>query len=443
MAKISFTAPKVLNFNCENGKSRSFLWDSDAPGLGLRVTDTGAKSYIFQARLNDQVIRITIGSPDAWLLPAARAEARRMKVMMDGGLDPRQVKADSLAAAQFEREAKDAEKAVLVVKEVRESVTVGMAWTEYITERTPRWSIRHALDHERIMQAGGRQRMRSPKLTEPGPLAVFANIRLIDLTNAHVETWAQAESLIRPTRARLALRLLKAFMNWCADHTLYKTIVVSNPAKSKKARECLGKAGVKNDVLQREQLPVWFAAVQSIGNPVINAYLQALLITGARREELANLRWDNVDFKWNSLRLHDKVEDFRMVPLTPYVSYLLSGLQRRNDWVFSSPTSQSGRLAEPRLAHNDALLAADLPHLTLHGLRRSFASLCEWTETPAGVAAQIQGHAPQGVREQNYIRRPLDLLRMWHIKIEAWILEQAQIEFSGVPIKPDLQVVKG
>jgi integrase len=67
----------------------------------------------------------------------------------------------------------------------------------------------------------------------------------------------------------------------------------------------------------------------------------------------------------------------------------------------------------------------------LHGLRRSFATLCEWTETPAGIAAQIQGHAPQGVREQNYIRRPLDLLRMWHVKIETWMLEQAQIRFQA------------
>jgi hypothetical protein len=55
--------------------------------------------------------------------------------------------------------------------------------------------------------------------------------------------------------------------------------------------------------------------------------------------------------------------------------------------------------------------------------------LSEWIEMPAGIAAQIQGHAPQGVREQNYIRRPLDLLRMWHVKIEAWILEQAQVGF--------------
>lgn len=71
---------------------------------------------------------------------------------------------------------------------------------------------------------------------------------------------------------------------------------------------------------------------------------------------------------------------------------------------------------------------------TPNGLRRSFASLCEWLDIPGGVSAQIQGHAPQGVREQNYIRRPLDLLRVHHEKIEAWILEQAGIKMpaSGV-----------
>jgi hypothetical protein len=40
---------------------------------------------------------------------------------------------------------------------------------------------------------------------------------------------------------------------------------------------------------------------------------------------------------------------------------------------------------------------------------------------------QRPAHAPQGVREQHYIRRPLDLLRMWHVKIEAWKLKQAGI----------------
>lgn len=139
------------------------------------------------------------------------------------------------------------------------------------------------------------------------------------------------------------------------------------------------------------------------------------------------------------MTIKDKVEDFRIIPLTPYVSQLLAMLPHRNEWVFSSLTVANGRLTDPSIAHRKACAIAGL-EVTLHGLRRSFTSLCEWVEMPAGIAAQIQGHAQQGVREQNYIRRPLDLLRMWHVKIEAWILEQAGIEF--IPAQAGLRIVK-
>jgi integrase len=215
--------------------------------------------------------------------------------------------------------------------------------------------------------------------------------------------------------------------------------VTSNPAKNKFAREILGKAQKKNDALQREQLPSWFDAVKRIGNPVISAYLQALLLTGARTNELTTVRWVDVDFQWGSMTIKDKMQGLRVIPLPPYLGYLLAALPRRNEFVFSSPTAASGHLEDPHDANYRVCAVAGV-EVTLHGLRRSFASLCEWIEMPAGIAAQIQGHAPQGVREQHYIRRPLDLLRMWHIKIEAWILEQAGIEF--VPEKPGLQVVK-
>jgi integrase len=77
--------------------------------------------------------------------------------------------------------------------------------------------------------------------------------------------------------------------------------------------------------------------------------------------------------------------------------------------------------------HTRALEAAGLPHITLHGLRRSFGTLAEWIEAPTGVVAQIMGHKPSAIAEKHYRRRPLDLLRLWHTKIEAWILEQAGI----------------
>lgn len=449
MARKKLTAGQIAGFQCAPGKSQSFLWDTEAPGLGLRVTANNAKSYIFQAKLNGEVIRITIGSPAAWPLdrpknvpttqPSARSEARRLKGIIDSGRDPRQVAAEELAKASAQRDAEEAARTALQARQMREAVTVAAAWQEYVAERTPRWSARHALDHARLMQAGGTKRTRSPKLTEPGPLYSLAHVRLIDLTMERIEAWARVEADTRPARARLALRVLKAFLFWCAAHPDYAELAKTNAAKSKKARECLGKPQAKNDVLQREQLRAWFAAVRQIRNPVIAAYLQCLLLLGCRREELAHLRWGDIDFQWNSIRLNDKVKDFRIVPLTPYVGSLLERLPRSSEWVFHSPTSASGRLAEPRIAHNEALAIAGLPHLTLHGLRRSFASLSEWVETPAGIAAQIQGHAPQGVREQNYIRRPLDLLRGWQVKIEAWILEQAGIDFT--PAEPGLRIV--
>ncbi len=84
-----------------------------------------------------------------------------------------------------------------------------------------------------------------------------------------------------------------------------------------------------------------------------------------------------------------KIEGERAVQLTAYVCHLLQSLPRRNEWLFSSPTS---------------------------------ASLTEWLETPSGVVAQIQCHKPSATAEQHYKLRPLDLLRVHHDRIEAWSL---------------------
>ncbi len=188
-------------------------------------------------------------------------------------------------------------------------------------------------------------------------------------------------------------------------------------------------------------MPLWFEQVKKIHNPVISHYLQALLLTGARREELAGVKWADVDFQWKALTIRDKVEGERTIPLTPYVAVLLAALPRRNEWVFSSPTAASGRLQEPSIQHRKVCVAAGLEGLTLHGLRRSFGTLAEWVECPAGISAQIMGHKPSAIAEKHYRRRPLDLLRQWHSKIEGWILDQAGIE-QPQEGEPGLRAVK-
>lgn len=423
MQRERLTPPRIKSFTCPADAKQAFLWDTEAPRLAVRAT-AGAKSFIFEAKLNRQTVRVTIGDVRAWNLDDARAEARRLQTLIDRGIDPRQEKADKLAAIEAKRAALVAEQE----EEQRQALTVGEAWATYLEERRPHWGERNYTDHLKLAQEGGEARQRRPGVkTKPGPLAELMPMRLADLTTERVEQWATKEALERPARVRLALRLLKAFLRWAATDATLKDLSDPTAASSKKVRETAGKAKPKNDYLQREQLPAWFTHIRQIQNPVISAYLQCLLLTGARREELAELKWEDVNFQWKGMSLKDKIEDRRQVPLTPYVQHLLGALPRRNEWVFSSPTSESGHIEEPSIAHRDACAAAGL-ELTLHGLRRSFASLCEWLDIPGGISAQIQGHAPQGVREQNYIRRPLDLLRVHHNKIEAWILEQAGIE---------------
>jgi integrase len=446
MARIKFTAGRVADFKCESGKSRAFLWDSVAPGLGIRASAGGAKVYIFQGKLKRVVIRITIGDPGTWPLEAptdgkgrpigrgARQEARRLKTIIDEGHDPRHVKAEGLEREQAARDAQQVEAQIQLLNDRRESVTLGMVWPLYVESRCKRWSEWHFRDHQSVVRVGGVPKVRGKGLTEPGPLATLLDVRLSDLTGKRIGAWLAAEAEIRPTQTSLAFRLLSVFINWCDSQDEYSGLVPAGACKTQQVRDEIPSRNAKEgDSLQREQLAPWFKAVREMGNPVQSAYLQALLLTGARRRELGALRWNDVDFQWLSMIIRDKVEGERTIPLCPYVAHLLAALPRRNDWVFSSPTSANGQLAEPTPGHKRALIAAGLPNLTLHGLRRSFGSLAEWTETPAGVVAQIMGHKPSAIAEKHYRRRPLDLLRMWHVKIEAWMLEQAGIEFLAVP----------
>ncbi len=440
--RVRLTAGRVDTFTCPAGKSQAFLWDTEAPALALRVTPTGRKTYVFESRLHGDTIRVTIGTAADWPIEKARGEAQRLKVLVDSGTDPRELERQQQAAQAADKAAAAAK----VEADKVAAITVGEVWTDYIEQRRPFWGDLHYRDHIDKAKAGGLpsgRRGGGKQLTKPGPLAALMPLALKDLDQATIERWAADEGKTRPSSARLAWRLLTVFLTWCAEQPEYAALLPDkNPAKTKKAREALGKPGTKTDVLQREQLAAWFAAVQQIQNPVIAACLQMMLLTGARPGEVLALRWEDVNTQWKGISIRDKVEGTREIPATPYMLHLLAALPRRNEWVFPSNTSASGCLTEPNNPHTRACKAAGLEGLTLHGLRRSFASLTEWLEVPAGVVAQIQGHKPSATAEKHYKVRPLELLRVHHERIEAWILEQAGIVFDAKAAPGALRVVQ-
>lgn len=440
--RVNLTAGVIERLSCRTDqKAQAFLRDSEAPGLRVRVSNTGAKSFVFEGKLNRQTIRRTIGDVRTWSIEQARTEARRIAVLLDNGHDPREIERQQHADKAAQAVAAVARAAAAV----QEAVTVGEVWAEYIEQRRPFWGVLHYRDHIDKAKAGGLpsgRRGGGKQLTKPGPLAALMPLALRDLSQPKVETWAANEGKTRPSSARLAWRLLTVFLTWCAEQPAYAALLPDkNPAKTKKAREALGKPGAKSDVLQREQLATWFANVQQIPNPVIAACLQIMLLTGARPGEVLTLRWEDVNTQWKGISIKDKVEGTREIPATPYMLHLLAALPRRNEWVFSSPTSASGCLTEPNNPHSRVCKAAGLEGLTLHGLRRSFASLTEWLEVPAGVVAQIQGHKPSATAEKHYKVRPLELLRVHHERIEAWMLEQAGVQFSSASEPGKLRVV--
>lgn len=230
MGKANLTAGRIDSFKSD-GERQAFLWDSQVNGLAIRAAPSGRKSYVLQARFNGKVIRLTIGDVTAWaieeardkdgnlVLPGARPEARRLQALIDQGIDPRQHKAEKLAEAEAKREASQ-----------RKGAAALDAWNAYVEARKTRWSANHLADHENVAKEGGKMRTRGrrpgePELTQPGALRPLLLKPLSDIDVDSVRSWLKDEAARRPTHARLAFGLLRAFLNWCSDQKEYQATV--------------------------------------------------------------------------------------------------------------------------------------------------------------------------------------------------------------------------
>jgi hypothetical protein len=165
---IELTAGAIERLSCPAGKQQAFLRDTKAPGLRVR-DEHGHKSFVFEAKLNRQTIRRTIGDVRAWTIEQARVEARRLAVLIDGGINP----SEQERQQQAEREAS---KPPLPPRPSR--------WAKHgrpIEARRPHWGALHLRDNLNLARPGGEPAKRGKRITEPGPLHYFMPMRLTDL----------------------------------------------------------------------------------------------------------------------------------------------------------------------------------------------------------------------------------------------------------------------
>jgi len=434
MAKVAFTAGRVREFKCETDRAQAFVWDSTAPGLGLRATPAGKPAYVFQSEFQGKTLRVTIGSPDAWSIPQAQEKARELQRQIDEGRDPREVKA-AIIAADVAKRTTDATSAIIV----------SVAWSRYTVEGSPKrrddWKPRYVADMAKMASPGGKKKLRGEGLTLPGHLAPLMGWRLSDVTEDALTAWFKLESRRSKHQATRALMMFRGFLRWCSTEPALRGLVNREAGKAPAIMDNLPEAKRRTDALEAAQVPGWWSGATQLSNLTASAYLRALVLTGARREEMAAIKWSDVEFRWQKLTIADKVGDTRTIPLTAYMSWMLASLPRGkgtdglpSPFVFAS-ASKSGRLADPRSSHEKVLLSAGVDGLTLHGLRRSFSLLGEAAGAPAGAIAQVMGHRPSATAE-GYRPRSVDALRPFLQRIEDYILALAGVEFDAAAVGP-------
>jgi integrase len=354
-------------------------------------------------------------------------------VLVDQNIDPRDQKLEVSDAAELAR-----------AERRRQQLTVGDVWPLYLEQRYPEngkkhWSKKTYTNHVKFAHAGGVAKKRGKGLTIPGALHELMSVRLVDLSADRMIKWIEANRETRGTNTILCFDYVRAFANWTGELKEYKGLIDLTVFTQKLVKEQLPKRkAAKSYILQPETLMQWFISVHHLSQ-MSSTCLIALLLTGARKEEMTKVKWEDVNFDAMEMTIRDKDESKggedgkRTIPLTPYLGSLIAAMPRveRNPYVFASPRAAEGFFSEPGQALEEACKAASLPHITCHGLRKSFSTLPEWIEgIPAGIVAQIMGHKPSATAEKHYKVRSISLLRHWHMKIEQWFLEQAGVKFQ-------------
>lgn len=407
--------------------------DSEKKGLRLRVTQAGGKHWQFETRLRSgKLFTRALGEWPTVSIPDARSKAHTLRGLTEQGTDPRELERQQAA-----------DKAATVAAATAEALTVGEAWPLYLASGKPKrrdaWKPRYRADLEAMAAPGGVDKKRGKGLTRPGPLFPLLALPLAGVNEDSLKSWFDSEAVKGKHQATRALMMFRGFLRWCSARPEYRKLTDRDAGRGAAIVESLPSNTRRTDALEAAQVPGWWTGVEQLSNRTASVYLRAMLLTGARREELAALTWANVDFQWRKLTIADKVEDTRTIPLTPYLAQLLATLPRTNEFVFAS-TGKAGRIADTRASHAKALKSASIDDLTIHGLRRSFSLLGEAAGAPAGAIAQVMGHKPSATAE-GYRPRSTDALRPFLELIETHILALAGVKFDPKAVPGKLSVV--
>lgn len=174
--------------------------------------------------------------------------------------------------------------------------------------------------------------------------------------------------------------------------------------------------------LQADELPRFYNALMAEENTVVRDFILVSLMTGARRQNVASMEWEDISFERKEWRItRTKNNDPQIIPLGKEVIGILKqrlAEQTNSDTsefvdhkVYVFPGSgKKGHLSEPRKGWLRILKAAQISDLRIHDLRRTFGSWQAKTGASLLVVGKSLGHkSPQATAI--YARLDLDPVR--------------------------------
>ncbi|MGD0531476.1 MAG: integrase arm-type DNA-binding domain-containing protein [Methyloceanibacter sp.] len=268
-------------------------FDKGFPGLALRVSYGGGKSWIFFYRIGGRLRRMTLGTYPALSLAEAREAWRDARQEAQRGRDP------AIMARKMERGATDFQNVFeeWMRRDQAEHRTAAEVKRMFERYALPAWG-------RRAIEGIGRR-------------------DVLDVIDAIADKGAVAMA------RRVQSRLNRLFV-WCVG----RGILTLNPMQGLPKPH----SDIKRDrVLSDDELAAVWRGAEAMGWPYGRA-VQLLILTGARREEIGRLRWSEVQGDTIHLEgARTKTGKAHLIPLSTPAMALLEDAPRvaGSDYVFT------------------------------------------------------------------------------------------------------------
>jgi integrase len=346
---------KTLINELKPGPADFFVWDTELPRFGLKVTPAGRIVYIAQYRSKGRMRRLTLGQQGALTPDKARQLAALRLGEVAAGEDP----AEGLA-------------------EERHGTTVKDLAARYLEE--------HAEEKKKASSAAEDKRLLEKNIVPAFGNRTVASISRADIGKLH------HEGRETPYQANRILSLLRKMMNLAERWGLRPD--GSNPCRHvDRYKEDKRRRFLSIEELARLGAALKAIEAEGIEAPQAIAAVRLILFTGARLSEILTLKWSYVNFEQGAIVLPDSKTGFKSLPLTAPARELLEGLPAisENDYVLPGRRKGSHIIGLQHIWQR-IRTKAKLPDVRLHDLRHSYASIGAAAGLGLPIIGALLGH---------------------------------------------------